>query len=48
MNEWEWQLLEDKPSLESVLEEQLGLRLVAGKKSLPVYVVESVERPTGN
>jgi uncharacterized protein (TIGR03435 family) len=38
----------DKPSLESVLEEQLGLRLVAGKKSLPVYVVQSVERPTEN
>jgi uncharacterized protein (TIGR03435 family) len=38
----------DKPSLEKALKEQLGLRLVAGKQSFPVYVVETVERPTGN
>ena len=38
----------NKPSLEKALEEQLGLRLVAAKRSFPVYVVESVERPTEN
>jgi uncharacterized protein (TIGR03435 family) len=38
----------DKPTLEHALEDQLGLKLVANKVALPVYVVESVERPTEN
>ena len=38
----------NKPSLEKALKEQLGLRLAAGKASIPVYVVESVDRPTAN
>ena len=37
-----------KPPLEKALEEQLGLRLVPAKESLPVYVVEHAERPTEN
>jgi len=38
----------DLTTLQNALEEQLGLRLVTGKESLPVYVVESVKRPTAN
>jgi uncharacterized protein (TIGR03435 family) len=38
----------NKPSLENALEEQLGLKLVKAKEALPVYVVESIERPTDN
>jgi uncharacterized protein (TIGR03435 family) len=38
----------NKPSLEKALEEQLGLRLVKAKEAFPVYVVESIERPTEN
>ncbi len=38
----------DKPSLEKALEEQLGLRMVPAKAAFPVYVVESISRPTEN
>ena len=38
----------NQPPLEKALEEQLGLRLVPAKESLPAYVVEHVERPTEN
>jgi uncharacterized protein (TIGR03435 family) len=38
----------DKPSLEKALEEQLGLRLVPEKEVFPVYVVESIRRPSEN
>jgi uncharacterized protein (TIGR03435 family) len=36
----------DKLSLENALREQLGLRLMKTKEDLPVYVVESIQRPT--
>jgi uncharacterized protein (TIGR03435 family) len=38
----------DKPSLTTALQEQLGLRLEPQKASLPVLVVESIQRPTEN
>jgi len=38
----------DKPTLRKALEEQLGLRLEPGKVSLPMLVVESIQRPTEN
>ncbi len=38
----------DKPSLAAALQEQLGLKLEPQKASLPLLVVESIERPTQN
>jgi uncharacterized protein (TIGR03435 family) len=38
----------DKPSLEHALMDQLGLKMVPAKESVPVYVVESISRPTEN
>ena len=38
----------DKPSLTDALHDQLGLRLVPNKVSLPVLVVERTQRPTAN
>lgn len=37
-----------KPSLTAALREQLGLRLEPKNVKLPVYVIESIERPSGN
>jgi uncharacterized protein (TIGR03435 family) len=38
----------DKPSLQHALEDQLGLRMVPAKMAMPVYVVESISRPSEN
>lgn len=38
----------NKPFLEDALRDQLGLQLVPRKDTLPVLVVDSVERPTEN
>jgi uncharacterized protein (TIGR03435 family) len=38
----------DKPSLTTALRDQLGLRLEPKNVKLPVYVIESIERPSGN
>ena len=38
----------DKPSLEQALEDQLGLRMVPAKMAMPMYVVESISRPSEN
>jgi uncharacterized protein (TIGR03435 family) len=38
----------NKPSLEAALAEQLGLKLVPQKVTLPRIVVESIQRPTDN
>jgi uncharacterized protein (TIGR03435 family) len=38
----------NKPSLEAALAEQLGLKLVAQKTTLPRIVVENIQRPTEN
>ena len=38
----------NKPSLEKMLEEQFGLRMVPAKEAMPVYVVESISRPSEN
>lgn len=38
----------EKPSLTTALHEQLGLRLEPKNVKLPVYVIESIERPSGN
>ncbi len=38
----------NKPSLSAALREQLGLRLEPDKASFPVYVVDSIQRPTEN
>jgi uncharacterized protein (TIGR03435 family) len=37
-----------RPGLFTALEEQLGLRLVAGKGPVDVFVINHIERPTGN
>ena len=37
-----------RPELFAALEEQLGLRLVAGKGSVDVLVIEHIEKPTEN
>ncbi|HVW09959.1 MAG TPA: TIGR03435 family protein [Bryobacteraceae bacterium] len=37
-----------KPSLATALRDQLGLRLEPKNVKLPVYVIESIERPSGN
>jgi uncharacterized protein (TIGR03435 family) len=37
-----------KPLLEDALRDQLGLRLVPRKDTLPVLVVDSIERPSEN
>jgi uncharacterized protein (TIGR03435 family) len=39
---------DDAPDIFTALEEQLGLKLVRGKKQLPVFVVDHIERPTEN
>ena len=39
---------DDVPDIFTALEEQLGLKLVHGKKMLPVFVVDHIERPTEN
>src|ERR1035437_7525422 len=38
----------DKPSLEQALEDQLGLLMVPAKMAMPMYVVESISRPSEN
>jgi len=38
----------DQPSLYSALQQQLGLRLEQQKTSMPVIVVDSIQRPTEN
>jgi uncharacterized protein (TIGR03435 family) len=38
----------NKPSLKTALQEQLGLRLEPQKVSLPVLVIENIQRPTEN
>jgi bla regulator protein blaR1 len=38
----------DKPSLKDALHDQLGLKLVPHMESLPVWVVDSIERPSDN
>jgi uncharacterized protein (TIGR03435 family) len=38
----------DKPSLKDALHDQLGLKLVPHTQSMPVLVVDSIERPTEN
>jgi uncharacterized protein (TIGR03435 family) len=37
---------DDRPSLFTALEEQLGLKLVADRAPLQVLVVDHIERPT--
>jgi uncharacterized protein (TIGR03435 family) len=36
------------PTLFTALEEQLGLKLEAGKASIEIIVIDHVERPSGN
>jgi uncharacterized protein (TIGR03435 family) len=38
----------DRPSIFTALTEQLGLRLVSKKGPVPVFLIEKIERPTGN
>ncbi len=39
---------DDQPDIFTALQEQLGLKLVRGKKTLPVFVVDHIERPSEN
>jgi len=39
---------DDAPDIFTALQEQLGLKLVRGKKQLPVFVIDHIERPTEN
>jgi uncharacterized protein (TIGR03435 family) len=41
-------LLDDAPDIFTALEEQLGLKLRHGKKTMPVFVVDHIERPSEN
>ena len=43
-----WQLEGIKPSLFAALQEQLGLRLEAGRGPVEVLVIDKVERPSAN
>jgi uncharacterized protein (TIGR03435 family) len=39
---------DDAPDIFTALEEQLGLKLVHGKKMMPVFVIDHIERPSEN
>jgi len=39
---------DDLPDIFTALQEQLGLKLVRGKKMMPVFVVDHIERPSEN
>jgi uncharacterized protein (TIGR03435 family) len=39
---------DEAPDIFTAVQEQLGLKLVAGKKMMPVFVVDHIERPTDN
>jgi uncharacterized protein (TIGR03435 family) len=39
---------EDRPSVSTVLQEQLGLKLEARRSPVEVLVIDRVERPSGN
>ncbi|MGE0444025.1 MAG: TIGR03435 family protein [Vicinamibacterales bacterium] len=39
---------DDRPDIFTALQEQLGLKLVRGKAMLPVFVIDSIERPSEN
>ena len=39
---------DDAPDIFTAVQEQLGLKLVHGKKMMPVFVVDHIERPTEN
>jgi uncharacterized protein (TIGR03435 family) len=39
---------DDLPDIFTAVQEQLGLKLIRGKKTTPVFVVDHIERPTEN
>jgi uncharacterized protein (TIGR03435 family) len=39
---------DDRPSIFTALQEQLGLRLDAGKAGIEMLVIDHIERPSGN
>ncbi len=39
---------DDLPDIFTAIQEQLGLKLVRGKKMMPVFVIDHIERPTEN
>jgi uncharacterized protein (TIGR03435 family) len=39
---------DDLPDIFTALQEQLGLKLIRGKKTTPVFVVDHIERPSEN
>jgi uncharacterized protein (TIGR03435 family) len=39
---------DDAPDIFTAVQEQLGLKLVRGKKMMPVFVIDHIERPTEN
>jgi len=39
---------DDTPDIFTALQEQLGLKLVRGKKMMPVFVIDHIERPSEN
>jgi uncharacterized protein (TIGR03435 family) len=41
-------LADDVPDIFTALQEQLGLKLVHGKKMMPVFVIDHIERPSEN
>jgi uncharacterized protein (TIGR03435 family) len=39
---------DDLPDIFTALQEQLGLKLLRGKKMMPVFVIDHIERPSEN
>ena len=40
--------VDDLPDIFTALQEQLGLKLVPGKKMMPVFIIDHIERPSEN